>query len=84
MATRHGTDSPPLFRRSRWFLGFLLFAAVSIYMLFTEHRAHYFSALPLVLLLACTLLHVLMHRDVPDHEGHDPRKPANPHDGARP
>jgi hypothetical protein len=37
MTTSHRTG--PRFSRSRWFLGFLVFLAVSIYMLLTEHRA---------------------------------------------
>lgn len=60
--TRRSHDSAPGYTRSRWFIGFLLFAAVSIYMLFTEHRAHFFSALPLVLLAVCVIAHTWMHR----------------------
>ncbi|MFO6087201.1 DUF2933 domain-containing protein, partial [Pseudomonas aeruginosa] len=44
MTTSHRTG--PRFSRSRWFLGFLVFLAVSIYMLLTEHRGHYLAALP--------------------------------------
>ncbi|HEJ6052624.1 TPA: DUF2933 domain-containing protein [Pseudomonas aeruginosa] len=60
MTTSHRTG--PRFSRSRWFLGFLVFLTVSVYMLLTEHRAHYLAALPLVLLAACVVAHVLMHR----------------------
>lgn len=56
------TGDIPSFWRSRWFLGFLMFAVASLYMLVTEHRAHYLSALPLILLLGCTVAHVLMRR----------------------
>lgn len=49
MTTSHRTG--PRFWRSRWFLGFLVFLSVSVYLLLTEHRAHYLAALPLVLLL---------------------------------
>ena len=48
--------------------GFLLIAA---YFLWTEHRAHLVGALsflPYLLLLACPLLHLLMHRG---HGGHN-------------
>jgi len=48
---------------SRWiFLGFALIAG---YFLFTEHRAHVYQYLPILLLLACLLLH-LFH----GHGGH--------------
>lgn len=47
MTTSHRTG--PRFWRSRWFLGFLVFLSVSVYLLLTEHRAHYLAALPLVL-----------------------------------
>ena len=47
----------------RWvFWGFLLIAG---YFLIAEHRAHVFQFLPVVLLLACPLLH-MFHR----HGGH--------------
>ena len=39
--------------------GFLLIAG---FYLLTEHTAHAFGALPLLLLLACPLMHLFMHR----------------------
>jgi hypothetical protein len=48
-------------------MGFVALGAIAAYFLLTEHRAHLFSALPFVLLLACPLLHVFMHRG---HGGH--------------
>jgi hypothetical protein len=43
----------------RWvFWGFALIAG---YFLFTEHRAHLFSILPYLLLLACPLMHLFHH-----------------------
>ena len=44
-----------------------VFLAVAAFFLFTEHRAHLFGALPYLLLLACPLLHWLMHGG---HGGH--------------
>lgn len=67
MTTSHRTG--PRFSRSRWFLGFLVFLAVSIYMLLTEHRGHYLAALPLVLLATCVIAHVLMHRHAVPGDG---------------
>jgi len=45
-------------------LGFLVIAA---YFLVTEHAAHLAGILPWLLLLACPLLHLFMHRG---HGGH--------------
>ena len=47
-------------RRLRWGLG--VFLAIAAYFLLTEHRAHVFAALPWLLLLACPLMHLFMHR----------------------
>lgn len=54
--------------RSRAGLWLLAFLAIAAFFLFTEHRAHLFGVLPYLLLLACPLLHLLMHRK---HGGHD-------------
>ena len=40
----------------------LLFLAIIGFFMFTEHRAHLFGWLPYLLLLACPLMHLLMHR----------------------
>jgi hypothetical protein len=59
-------------RRSLWKtpLGwaFLGFAAVAAFFLVTEHTAHVFGVLPWLLILACPLMHIFMHRG---HGGHD-------------
>lgn len=52
---------------SRMGLSLLGFLAIAAFFLFTEHRAHLFGILPYLLLLACPLLHLLMHRR---HGGH--------------
>ena len=61
-------DGAPPFWRSRYAIGLLVFGAVAAYFLLSEHRAHFFGALPFLLLLACLLMHMFMHRD---HRGHD-------------
>lgn len=38
-----------------------LFLATGLFFLLTEHRAHFFGALPYLLLLACPLAHVFLH-----------------------
>ena len=71
------TPSPsPAYRPTRpqplrWvFWGFI---AIAAFFLWTEHRAHLFSGLswlPFVLILACPLMHVFMHRGHGGHGGH--------------
>lgn len=52
--------------KAKWVLtGFL---AVAGYLLISEHQAHFIQALPYLLLLACPLLHVFMHRGHGDHQ----------------
>jgi len=64
---------PTGFWRSRYAIGLVVLGAIAAYFLLTEHRAHLFSALPFVLLLACPLMHVFMHRGHGGH-GHDKHK----------
>ena len=54
-------DSAPPFWRSRYAIGLLVLGAVAAYFLLSEHRAHFFGALPFLLLLACPLMHMFMH-----------------------
>lgn len=60
-------------RGSRALIGLIVMGAIASFFLLAEHRAHLFGALPLLLLLACPLMHVFMHRG---HGGHgDHRDP---------
>lgn len=54
------------------------FLAIAGFYLITEHKAHLFGSLPFLILLACPLLHVFMHRG---HGGHDD-SPSAGHDRA--
>lgn len=65
--TGQTTELP--FWRSRYGIGLVVFGAIAAYFLLTEHRAHFFGALPYLLLLACPLMHVFMHRGH-DGQGH--------------
>lgn len=65
----HGQPTPS-FWRSRYGIGWLVLAGVAAWFLWTEHRAHLFGALPWLVLLACPLMHVFMHRG---HHGHHGR-----------
>ena len=59
-----GRRSP--FRIPIW-LGFCGFAAIAVFFLWQEHRAHLLGALPWVFLLLCPVLQLFMHRG----EGHE-------------
>ncbi len=56
--------------RSRAGLALLGFLGIAAFFLVTEHRAHLWGILPYLLLLACPLLHLLMHRGHGRHGGH--------------
>ena len=73
---RRASD-PRSFWRSRYAIGFVVFAAVAAYFLLSEHRAHFLGALPWLLLLACPLMHIFMHHG---HGGHGGSQGHN-HDG---
>lgn len=49
------------------------------YFLLLEHRTHLFAALPYLILLACPLMHIFMHR----HHGHSHRDHHEERDDAR-
>ncbi len=68
----HG--SPPSFWRSRYATGLVVIGGVAVYFLLTEHLAHVVGALPFLLLLACPLMHVFMHRG---HGGHHHQGQSN-------
>jgi hypothetical protein len=56
------------FPSSRWNLGLVALVAVAGFYLITQHQAHVLGYLPLLLLLACPLMHVFMHGH--HHHGH--------------
>lgn len=67
----HGEhENPPSFWSSRYAIGFIVIGAVAGYFLLTEHLAHVVGALPFLLLLACPLMHIFMHRGHGGHGGH--------------
>ena len=85
----HSQDGsePKGFWRSRYAIGLLVMGAVAAYFLLSEHRAHFFGALPFLLLLACPLMHVFMHHGHGGHGGshaghsgdqQDSNKPTTP------
>jgi hypothetical protein len=77
-ATSTNDAPPPGFWGSRYALGLIVLGGVATYLLLSEHRAHFLGALPLLLLLACPLMHVFMHSG---HGGHG-RGHAGHHGGS--
>ena len=70
------SESKGFFWGSRYAIGLLVLGAIAAYFLLTEHRAHFFDALPLLLLLACPLMHVFMHGGHGGHAGNQARLPG--------
>ena len=60
-------DSSPSFWRTPNGIAALALIAGVLYFLLTEHRAHFFGALPYLILLLCPVMHIFMHRG---HGGH--------------
>lgn len=60
--------------------GFLLIGG---FFLLTEHRAHVLGILPYLLILACPLMHLFMHKGHGGHSGPHKHKPdkRNPESG---
>ncbi|MGC3874594.1 DUF2933 domain-containing protein [Halomonas sp. GXIMD04776] len=60
--------------KGRFFLIVGLSLAAMVFLLFLlweEHKVHLLGALPWLILLACPLMHVFMHRGHGSHGGHD-------------
>ena len=76
----HDTSSPKgSFWTSRTFFVTLAFLAIAVFLLMSEHRAHFLGTLPLLLLVvACPLLHVFMHGGHGNHTGHSEQSSDEP------
>jgi hypothetical protein len=74
---RYEPDRDGMKSKAKWvFIGFALIAA---YFLITEHKAHlsgYMQYWPLLLVLACPLLHLFMHGGHGSHADHGHRHDA--------
>ncbi|MDP3651793.1 MAG: DUF2933 domain-containing protein [Rhodoferax sp.] len=71
-----GQELPPGFWGSRYAIGLVVVGAIAGYFLLTEHLAHVVGALPLLLLLACPLMHVFMHHGHGRHGHHSKHHPG--------
>jgi len=76
----HEHQDVPSFWRSPAGLALGVAVAVGGFYLLTEHTAHVFGAIPYLLLLACPLMHVFMHRG---HGGHHHDQPRSSDDEQR-
>jgi len=61
-----------LFSKPVWIV-ISVIGAFGLIFLFTEHTSHVLIALPYLILLACPLLHIFMHKDHGGN-GHDHQK----------
>ena len=52
-------------------MGLCFFLAIAAFFLWQEHRAHMLGVLPYLLLLACPIIHLFMHRGHGRHERGD-------------
>lgn len=84
-------SEPKPFWSSRYSFGLMVLGAVAAYFLLTEHRAHLFAALPLLLLFGCLGMHVFMHHGHGGHgggggggHGHEHGGSGDPEASARP
>ncbi|PAJ86536.1 DUF2933 domain-containing protein [Burkholderia ubonensis] len=58
------------FWKSRSAIALLAFGAISLFLLLSEHRAHFLGVLPYLLLLSCPLMHLFMHHGHGHGHGH--------------
>ncbi|MPV71312.1 DUF2933 domain-containing protein [Burkholderia sp. BE17] len=58
------------FWKSRSAIALVAFAAIALFLLLSEHRAHFLGVLPYLLLLSCPLMFFFMHHG----HGHDGTK----------
>ncbi len=75
----------PSFWKSKAGLVAAGFLVIGLFFLLSEHRAHLFGVLPFLLILACPLMHLFMHRGHGGHGGHHHQEqPRKPDTGAEP
>ena len=71
MATVSDTQHEGIFRTTPVTVGVCILLAIAAFFLWQEHRAHVLGVLPYLLLAACPIVHLFMHRG---HGGHGSRE----------
>ncbi|HHL4078411.1 MULTISPECIES: DUF2933 domain-containing protein [unclassified Burkholderia] len=69
------------FWKSRSAIALVAFAAIALFLLLSEHRAHFLGVLPYLLLLSCPLMHLFMHHGHGHHGAKSARGRPDPGDG---
>lgn len=72
-AHAHGADTRPAWWRTPTSVTVLGFALVVAFFVLREHWGHVLGFAPYLLLLACPLMHLFMHRGHGHHHGGVPR-----------
>jgi hypothetical protein len=67
MTTSSDDQEPSPFLRTPGGIALIAFVVIAGFFLWQEHRAHLLDVLPYLLVFACPLLHMFMHRG---HGGH--------------
>ena len=57
----------------RFKITLVIFAVIALGLLWGEHKVHLLGALPWLILLACPLIHMFMHRGPGNHDHHGQR-----------
>lgn len=81
MSTASNTRQDAPFRTTPVTIGICVFVAIAGFFLWAEHRAHVLGLLPYLLLAACPIVHLFMHRGH-GHGGSDAGRHSDD-DGAR-
>lgn len=63
---------------TKTFILILVFLGTGGFIIWSGHQGHVVGILPYLLLLACPLMHVLMHSGHTEHK-HDQNRPHDPH-----
>lgn len=54
-----------------WGMALCILAAIAVFFLWQNHRAHILQLLPYALLLLCPMIHLFLHRGHGDHKHRD-------------
>lgn len=72
----HDSTTDGAMRVHHWVM--IGFVVIGGFFLIVEHRAHALGWLPFILLAACPLMHLLMHKDHGGHGGNSSRDRQEP------